>query len=173
MMEQAAVTALFKDYPTCPGHDATHQHMTIQILHNLKHEHHWIDLEIHGYSPSGKLLPRPMISGKPARHVYMHPDDQLEMLKQGLNDQDVPIPREWVLPTHLEEKWSIGKLAHVFDAIEHKPRKVPDGVPDGVPAEEHSDGKTRAKRVLLAILGDDSTIVYYIVHDGIVKPRQN
>lgn len=29
------------------------------------------------------------------------------------------------------------------------------------------------KRVVLATLDDDSTIVYYIVHDGIVKPRQN
>lgn len=29
------------------------------------------------------------------------------------------------------------------------------------------------KRVLLATLDDDSTVVYYIVHDGIVKPRQN
>ncbi len=29
------------------------------------------------------------------------------------------------------------------------------------------------KRILLAILDDDSTIAYYIVHDGLVKPRQN
>jgi tRNA-splicing endonuclease subunit Sen15, fungi type len=29
------------------------------------------------------------------------------------------------------------------------------------------------KRMLLATLDDDSTVVYYIVHDGIVKPRQN
>jgi len=26
---------------------------------------------------------------------------------------------------------------------------------------------------LLATLTDDSTVVYYIMHDGIVKPRQN
>ena len=32
---------------------------------------------------------------------------------------------------------------------------------------------TQPKRLLLAILDDDSTIVYYIVHDGLVKPRQN
>ena len=29
------------------------------------------------------------------------------------------------------------------------------------------------KRVLLGIIGDDSTIVYYLVHEGVVKPRQN
>jgi len=27
--------------------------------------------------------------------------------------------------------------------------------------------------VLLATLHDDSTVVYYVMHDGIVKPRQN
>ncbi len=31
----------------------------------------------------------------------------------------------------------------------------------------------RGKRVLLATIQDDSTIVYYFIHDGIVKPRQN
>lgn len=34
-------------------------------------------------------------------------------------------------------------------------------------------GENRQKRILLATLHDDSTIVYYIMHDGIVKPRQN
>lgn len=32
---------------------------------------------------------------------------------------------------------------------------------------------TQPKRILLATLDDDSTVVYYIVHDGVVKPRQN
>jgi tRNA-splicing endonuclease subunit Sen15, fungi type len=32
---------------------------------------------------------------------------------------------------------------------------------------------TQPKRVVMAILDDDSTVVYYIVHDGVVKPRQN
>lgn len=34
-------------------------------------------------------------------------------------------------------------------------------------------GERRQKRLLLATLHDDSTVVYYIMHDGIVKPRQN
>ena len=33
--------------------------------------------------------------------------------------------------------------------------------------------RPQPKRLLLATLDDDSTVVYYIVHDGIVKPRQN
>lgn len=29
------------------------------------------------------------------------------------------------------------------------------------------------KRLLMAMVDEDSTLVYYIVHDGVVKPRQN
>lgn len=87
------------------------------------------------------------------------------------------IEREWVLPTHLKEKWSLRRFAEVFDAV----GKVP---PDVEGEDEHRGtemgggvkgvGSRRGgKRVLLAIVADDSTVVYYIVHDGIVKPRQN
>lgn len=120
------------------------------------------------------LLPRPMISGVAPRHVYIHPDEQVEMLKQGIEDKDVPVEREWVLPTHVREKWSLRKFAEVFDAIGEVP-------PTKHETEERNGGEDRAswrrlsrqKRVLMAVVNDDSTIVYYIVHDGIVKPRQN
>ena len=79
--------------------------------------------------------------------------------------------REWVLPSHLQEKWSLKSFAEVFDMLD----VVPPG--DG---EEEDDvvgwqwrGKNRQKRLLLATLTDDSTVVYYIMHDGTVKPRQN
>ena len=165
----AAVTPLFEGHQASSGHKASHQHMAVQVLHGLRHEHRWTDLQIHSHGSSGILLPRPMLSGKPPQHVYVHPDDQIQMLKQGQQDQDVPVSREWVLPTHLEEKWSIHKFAQVFDAIDNSPPSFND--------EMHNFGaaipQRRARRLLLAIIGDDSTIVYYIVHDGIVKPRQN
>jgi tRNA-splicing endonuclease subunit Sen15 len=41
-----------------------------------------------------------------------------------------------------------------------------------VEVEEENEWR-KTKRLLLATLDDDSTVVYYIVHDGIVKPRQN
>lgn len=89
------------------------------------------------------------------------------------------VEREWVLPTHLREKWSLRKFAEVFDGIGDVPPE-----PDGEEVEgrvgnggEEGKGKTQrrraGKRVLLATLDTDSTIVYYIVHEGIVKPRQN
>ena len=86
-----------------------------------------------------------------------------------MKDDEVEVEREWVLPTHLQGKWSLRRFAEVFDAIEEEPPED-----DGGQMWEEVNGKRRGgKRVLLATLGDDSTVVYYIVHDGIVKPRQN
>ncbi|ODV80377.1 uncharacterized protein CANTADRAFT_65315 [Suhomyces tanzawaensis NRRL Y-17324] len=31
----------------------------------------------------------------------------------------------------------------------------------------------RPTRITIAIVNDDGTIVYYFIHDGVVKPRQN
>lgn len=91
------------------------------------------------------------------------------MLQKGVKEEDVQVEREWVLPTHLREKWSLRRLAEVFDAVSVNP----PGDDEGGGAEEVEGKRRGGKRILLATLGDDSTVVYYIVHDGIVKPRQN
>ena len=99
----------------------------------------------------------------------MHPDQQVEELKAGVKDDEVEVEREWVLPTHLQEKWSLRRFAEVFDGLGEEPPGS-----DGGQRWEEVKGKRRGRqRVLLATLGDDSTVVYYIVHDGMVKPRQN
>lgn len=117
------------------------------------------------------------------------------MLQAGLREQDVAVEREWVLPTHLREKWSLRKFADVFDAVEKEPPEVDENgeeresssvteATDRTEPRENSTtteaGPTRegnrrrgGKRVLLATVSDDSTVVYYIVHEGLVKPRQN
>lgn len=86
------------------------------------------------------------------------------MLKRGIAESDVEVKREWVLPTHLREKWTLKGFAGVFD-----------GLGEGELEESGAlDGNGRGvKRILLAVVDYDSTIVYYIMHDGIVKPRQN
>ena len=121
------------------------------------------------------MLPRPLVSGVPPQRLYLHPDDQLTLLAadrkaDGGEYQEEPWiarlrrpRREWVLPTHLREKWSLRRFAEVFDAIGPEPFGDP----------EPTGSKETVKRLLLATVGDDSTTVYYIVHDGIVKPRQN
>lgn len=165
-------------------------HLAAQILHNLQFQHDWTALRIHTHSPSIgstssariNLLPRPMVSGIPPRRIYIHPDEQIELIKACVKDEDVPSEREWVLPSHLREKWSLRRFADVFDQIEVVPPGLAeddDATSRNTPALDHADlskevNKWRnIKRLLLATVDDDSTVVYYVVHDGIVKPRQN
>ncbi|KAF7879299.1 hypothetical protein EAF04_000496 [Stromatinia cepivora] len=161
-------------------HPAYLHHLATTILQNLQFQHDWTSLTLH--STLTKLpLPRPLISGLPPRRAYIHPDEQVEILKaeHDTGESIAQFPeREWVLPTHLEEKWSLARFAEVFDAV--------GTVPEGKGAEGRNEsaegknvvgakwqGENRQKRILLATLHDDSTVVYYIMHDGIVKPRQN
>jgi len=113
--------------------------------------------------------------------VYVHPDEQVEILKAehetGIHIVQRP-EREWVLPLHLSEKWNLRAFAELFDAIDTLPPHDDGEVMDYHDQLDWQVGKNwhgdrRQKRVLLAILHDDSTVVYYIMHDGIVKPRQN
>ena len=86
--------------------------------------------------------------------------------------------REWVLPSHLREKWSLKRFGEVFDDISMVPAAgcgkllFEENEDEDEEAGEENQWRT-TKRLLLATLDDDSTVVYYIVHDGIVKPRQN
>ena len=200
----ALTTYIKSSLPTEPTHAPHYHYLAAQILHNLQHQHDWTSLRIHTHctsqpsslsdvspAPSEScLLPRPIISGLPPRSLYTHPDDQIAMLKAGVKEEDVRVEREWVLPTHLREKWSLRKFAEVFDGIGlNEPDAEDDGrhakarggaggsgsskAKEGKKSQEDWPRERRAQRVLLATLCDDSTVVYYIVHDGIVKPRQN
>ncbi|CZS95775.1 hypothetical protein WAI453_001606 [Rhynchosporium graminicola] len=162
--------------------------LALQIQHDLLHQHDWTLLQIHTHSPLTTLpLPRPLISGLPPRRAYIHPDEQVEILKaehksaSGERSIAQKPEREWVLPTQLMEKMSLRKLAELFDAVGTVPPgggEEDDGEEGGGEGEMKKvgwqwQGENRQKRILLATLHDDSTVVYYIMHDGIVKPRQN
>ncbi|KAL6690365.1 Sen15 domain-containing protein [Trichoderma pleuroticola] len=122
------------------------------VFRNLQDQHQWASLEIQGLPG----LPRPMIRGLPPRLLYLHPDDQIAALAyekstgtRAQHDAEV----EWVLPVHLAEKWTLSSFAAVMDAL--------------------PDTRKGAKRIVLAALHNDSTVVYYIVQEGMIKPRQN
>lgn len=186
-------------------HPAHLQHLTLQICHNLRYQHNWTDLTIHHYAPIASTvsatdsnkrkrtpLPRPLISGLPPQRLYVHPDEQIALLQaakksssttetEGATDLTKlvkPEPeREWILPSHLKEKWSLRRFGEVFDQIGFVPPE--SGADDDLESEtveeeygQQNPWRTK-KRVVLATLDDDSTVMYYIVHDGIVKPRQN
>ncbi|KAI0910276.1 tRNA-splicing endonuclease subunit Sen15 [Ustulina deusta] len=137
------------------------QQLAATVLDNLRYQHDWTELRVLTHSPTNsKPLMRPMVSGLPPRRLYVHPDDQIAMLKSSAIPDgkifDTP-EVEWVLPTHISEKWTLKAFAAVFDSLPLQLSAQPE----------------RPKRIVLATIHSDSTIVYYILHDGIVKPRQN
>ncbi|KAL1856544.1 hypothetical protein VTK73DRAFT_8226 [Phialemonium thermophilum] len=146
------------------------------VLYNLENQHDWTELNVEVRTSLG----RPLLWGLPPRRLYVHPDEQIEIIKAE-KSLGAPIPQppeyEWVLPTHLAERWSVKAFAELFDAIDAIPPAP--GVPGATMPADYSAqwqqwrGPRRGKRVLLAAVQDDSTVVYYLVHDGIVKPRQN
>jgi tRNA-splicing endonuclease subunit Sen15, fungi type len=156
-----------------PDHIAA---LTKVVLNNLEYQHDWTGVQTH----TKGNLPRPLIYGLPPKRLYVHPDEQIDIIKAE-KERGEPIPQEpeveWVLPLHLSEKWSPAQFAAVFDAIE----ALPPGAADQETLDE--DGKNaqwklwrgpkRGKRVLLATVQDDSTVTYYWIFDGLVKPRQN
>ncbi|KAG9195530.1 hypothetical protein G6011_00651 [Alternaria panax] len=155
-----------------------------QIVHNLEHQHQWSDLHVHTHSPTTHdPLPRPLVSGLPPQRLYVHPDEQVQLLKKADRERKAraggeagglevraEAEREWILPTRLDEKWTLRGLAQVFDAITTVP-PAPDA--STTAGGRPSNPWRTTKRVLLASVDTDSTVVYYIVHDGVVKPRQN
>ncbi|RMY94341.1 hypothetical protein D0862_08992 [Hortaea werneckii] len=174
------------------------QNLALQVAHNLRFQHEWTDIRMHFRASdrtTASSLPRPMISGMPPRRLYVHPDEQIEVLRKQREQgkagwPDLASEREWVLPTQLKETWTLRRFAEVFDALAVVPAEGEGGavfsngtpkadVPahgsdgDGAEGEMSKWRKTQPKRLLLATVDDDSTVVYYIIHDGIVKPRQN
>ncbi|KAF9895398.1 hypothetical protein FE257_000304 [Aspergillus nanangensis] len=201
--EPSALTALISNTsaPSNP-YSAT----TLQILHNLEHQHLWTSLQVHNLevpsadseSPS---LSHFLISGIPPHRVYTHPDEQLYMLEKGLRDEDVDLERMFVLPTAQGQSWSLRRMAAVFDSLADPAEEFcslsssagNDAEDRGTKANsekaaklaEYYERRTKAfrtrewggKRILLAMvdkgMGGDGTVVYYIVQEGAVKPRQN
>lgn len=102
---------------------------------------------------------------------------QLELIKKGLSEEDVEPERIWVVPSALREKWTLRRFAECFEGVptpwENRESEKDIGDDEGDGKEMRKWAGDDVKRVLLATVDDDSTVVYYVVHDGIVKPRQN
>lgn len=112
------------------------------------------------------------------------------MLEKGLRDEDMPPEQITVLPLAQGQKWSLRRLAAIFDSLRDNDPGLDwsgddysDGKADKL-AEYYERRKTArrtrewgGKKILLAMLdkgmGGDGTVVYYVVQEGAVKPRQN
>ncbi|ODQ65795.1 hypothetical protein NADFUDRAFT_51073 [Nadsonia fulvescens var. elongata DSM 6958] len=76
--------------------------------------------------------------------------------------EDMPVPYEWILPAKTEDKWSVKQWDEIFEKIDRL----------SVINETNGEHK-RVERVLMAMVTNDSTIVYYFINKGIKKPRKN
>ncbi|EFQ33253.1 hypothetical protein CGRA01v4_07052 [Colletotrichum graminicola] len=147
--------------------------LTALVVDNLRDQHDWTDVEIRH---DGRDRPRPIITGLPPSRLYMHPDEQIETLEieQMTGKRPSQAPEfEWILPVHLSERWTLSSFATIFDSIEALPHPVNSEASHGTSSRRDWRGVDRQKRLLLAVVHDDSTVAYYLIHDGIVKPRQN
>ncbi|KAI1616069.1 hypothetical protein EDD36DRAFT_460965 [Exophiala viscosa] len=135
-----------------------------------------------------------LISGLPTRHAYIHPDFQNYLVRNSIEESSIPIQREFVLPLSLAESWTLGCFCAVFDQLPDRQAVFADQAPgnrgqqQGGVQEGNGNGNANVmparyehhdqKRVLLGMKakeggGGDGTIVYYIMQEGEVKPRQN
>jgi len=150
--------------------------LTSVVLNNLQFQHDWSRTQVH----TQPGLPRPLVYGLPPKRLYVHPDEQIDTIRAEKTRPE-PVPQdpelEWVLPLHLAEKWSLAQFAAVFDRLD--PHPPGSDIPaEHDPADPDAGwkawrGSKRGKRLLLATVQDDSTVTYYWMHDGLVKPRQN
>ncbi|KAJ9664233.1 hypothetical protein H2198_000451 [Neophaeococcomyces mojaviensis] len=190
--------------------------LALEIFHNLRYQHRWTDLKLHSLSPPPLLTQAPsdshsqspnrnksptgrsksparddtiyLISGQPPRTMYVHPDLQKRMLRDGIDETAVEGQREWVIPLSVGEKWTLKRFCHVFNGLpEREPVRVRPSASETTEAaagattnsESNSEFEWKDnKRVILGMLahngmGGDGTVAYYIVQEGEVKPRQN
>ncbi|OJD11340.1 hypothetical protein ACJ73_09562, partial [Blastomyces percursus] len=101
--------------------------LTTQVLHNLQHQHLWTSLRIHDPRTLSPAQRMPLISGLPPQTLYTHPDEQAFMLEHGISTADLPVEREWVIPTAQGQAWSLRRLAECFDALPLPDSKHGDG----------------------------------------------
>ncbi|KAI1939039.1 hypothetical protein LOZ66_003116 [Ophidiomyces ophidiicola] len=161
--------------------------LSVQILHNLQHQHLWTSLRIHDPCSLSPRQHAPLISGFPPQTVYTHPDEQAYLLEHRISPDSVPVEREWVIPTAQGQSWTLKKLSGLFDSLPEKKEDLPEedisaeGKPRDMKLEEFIRRKKEepwvGKRALLAMvnrnMGGDGTVVYYVVLEGAIKPRQN
>ncbi|KAF2119082.1 tRNA-splicing endonuclease subunit Sen15 [Lophiotrema nucula] len=185
-VQPSPLHALIAQTQLSPSHLPNLHALALQVQHNLQFQHSWTALRVHTHSPlTNEPLPRPLLAGLPPKRLYVHPDEQIALLKtaertrkarkragdssDALEIKAAP-EREWILPTRLSEKWTLRRLSDVFAGTSLVP---PEAEESETVTDRPANPWRSTKRVVLATVSPDSTVVYYIVQDGVVKPRQN
>ncbi|EEQ42781.1 conserved hypothetical protein [Candida albicans WO-1] len=150
-----------------------------QVRLNLIHYNYWNNVTIHSHEdleflsgcPPEPLIPSDNVTATTILKSLNNPNkseiqtkdndgvDNIDELSKTETDLDL----EWIIPRRLiynssqtqdQSKLSVKEINQWFKII-----KTTIGY--------------RPKRIIIAIINDDGTIVYYFIHDGITKPRQN
>lgn len=77
--------------------------------------------------------------------------------KEKLINTDDEIKIEFIIPRLIKDsKLSVQEINSWFNKI-----------------SQNNENNKRPDRLIIGIINDDGTVVYYFIHDSIVKPRQN
>ncbi|CAH6722893.1 tRNA-splicing endonuclease subunit Sen15p [[Candida] jaroonii] len=92
-------------------------------------------------------------------NVTIHQVSDLEIVSgippNKLSSVDEENQVEWIIPKMFsQDKLSVSEIQNWFSKILELSGDIP-------------------RRITIAIINDDSTIVYYFIHNGITKPNQN
>ncbi|KAK7207223.1 Sen15 protein-domain-containing protein [Myxozyma melibiosi] len=134
-----------------PQNNLINSDLAHRVKRNLDLQHLWTELSIHRVPV---LAPDAFefLDGGELVFVLGRPADRLYATDE-YDEDGLPV-HEWILPVRTESTWSIQRTVAVFESLE---------------------AYTRApvKRVLMGMYTDDSTVVYYFVHKGLIKPRKH
>ncbi|KAG5421651.1 SEN15 [Candida metapsilosis] len=158
---------------------------TDQVRLNLIHYNLWTKVEVHNdYILSG-LPPTKLVStdneskrewivckrlNQESRLKVKEINSWFEEIKQftsGKGDQDQDVDND------TKDSSTRNGKSDVESPSGDVPSPVDNDSPIWKPIDKTMNGKGRVERLTIALINDDGTIVYYFIHDGITKPRQN
>lgn len=145
--------------------------LTNQVKQNLEYYTLWTDVKVHeindyhivNYNNNSNSANNSSCENSTSPNNPAHtqpPESNIEILcgypPRKLSSVDEDHLQEWVIPilVSLQESLSVKQINHWFSQIALLTGKRP-------------------KRVTVGLVNDDSTVVYYFIHDGIVTPVQN
>lgn len=176
---------------------------TDQVRLNLVHYNLWTQVEVHNNYILSGLPPTKLVSTDPdskrewivckrlneqSKLKVKEINSWFEEIKQFTNGNEEKRGNEFKLDVpseaHLQSQDTTenSKQAETEDVSSSSTHTGPASTGDSKPHPPNSiwkpidktmNGKGRVDRITIALINDDGTIVYYFIHDGITKPRQN
>lgn len=132
------------------------------------------------------------LTGFPPHSLHPQPATSLNIEPSNGNNNERPAALEFVFPVCIgSQDLTMQQIDSIFSSIgqtrvelnDQKIQGSSEEIQESQPRQENQKNtKTidslpllfgRPARIILAIVSDDGTIVYYFVHDGLVKPKKN